>query len=111
MSEFRKKMIKIFDPSLMSGSEDVFRTNIGAGLITQTDQRGRFGTFFIQETDRNSNVQRKIARGQKPLPNASDGSLTSPQGRVVDPNSNELIKNLSSLVSENVGDLANVQYE
>ena len=81
MSEFRKKMIKIFDPTLMSGSEDVFRTNIGAGLITQTDKKGRFGTFYIQETDRNSAEQRKMARGQKPLPDSNDGGLTSPQGR------------------------------
>ena len=100
MSGFRKKRVRIFDPSLMSGSEDVFRTNVGAGYITSTDIRGRYGTFYIQETDRTRRQELLKASGEN-----IDTDGNQRHQAPVDPNSNPLIRNISNLVSDDIGDV------
>tara|TARA_B100000131_G_scaffold52353_1_gene47060 strand:+ start:14627 stop:17398 length:2772 start_codon:yes stop_codon:yes gene_type:complete len=108
MSEFRSKLVKIFDPTLMSGSVDTFRTTIGAGLVVTKDPhpRNRYGTYLVRETDKSR--QKRILKNQDiNKANKSKDTYQPPK----DPTSNALIRNVASLATANVGTLDAIRYD
>ena len=104
MSEYRTKVIKVYDPTLMSGSVDTFRTTIGAGLRVTTDKspRNKYGTFIVRAKPA---AIKKLADSNKYLKNKSKYQ-PSP-----DSNSNNMIRNLAMISSTNVGMLDNIRYD
>jgi hypothetical protein len=101
MNRRRTKTVKIFDPTLMSGSVDTFRTTVGAGLTTVTD---RYGTKIMRETKRSMN---KKARNDKQQELKNDPDFQPSK----DPDSNELIRHIASLSSNDVTTLDKIQYD
>jgi len=78
---FRKKIAHIFNPTLMSGSDDIFRTQVGGGLTQHSDPDGRFGTYI---------------RAPRP------GNVVAPNLLGIDPK----ILTLTTLNQKNVGELS-----
>ena len=103
MSEYRTKVIKVYDPTLMSGSVDTFRTTIGAGLVVRTDRspRNKYGTYIVRKhpKQREKNDNNKFLKDK--------GQYQPPP----DSNSNMMIRNLAMISSTNVGMLDKIRYD
>ena len=102
MNRFRTKTVKIFDPTLMSGSVDTFRTNVGAGLV-MTDSRT--GTRIMRETNRSNPNPGNKSKNNKKAKNDPDFQPAKEQ------HSNELIRHIASLSSNDVSTLGKIKYD